>query len=288
MADEVLAAAAVRLQRDAACCGVPDGAAPAPRRAAADGRASSAQRRGVKLRALYTRPRRDAAGRRRVAAARRRRRLLAARGAGARGLPRAPASRSCCTRAAAASQVFEDARMLGVALLHVRGGRRARARRRGLADRRARRPTSARSTTQITDSGAPALLLERYAGRLEYHDPWHVDREVSHLFRGHRRRRPRPSALLGRARPRAACAWSTTAPIHRHATMPGIEQARAYHLLPAQASKARRRRHAHAGPRAARREEVIAVGDSREDMGAAPAVGDVLARAPTRSRATRR
>jgi len=37
---------------------------------------------------------------------------------------------------------------------------------------------------QITDSGAPALLLDRYAGRLEYHAPWHVDREVSHLFRG--------------------------------------------------------------------------------------------------------
>ena len=28
------------------------------------------------------------------------------------------------------------------------------------------------------------MLLERYRGRLEYHDPWHLDREVSHLFRG--------------------------------------------------------------------------------------------------------
>ncbi len=37
---------------------------------------------------------------------------------------------------------------------------------------------------QIERSGAPALLLERYAGRLEYHEPWHVQREVSHLFRG--------------------------------------------------------------------------------------------------------
>ena len=37
---------------------------------------------------------------------------------------------------------------------------------------------------QITASGAPALLLEHFAGRLEYHDPWHRDREVSHLFRG--------------------------------------------------------------------------------------------------------
>src|ERR1700677_1101772 len=37
---------------------------------------------------------------------------------------------------------------------------------------------------QIERSGAPALLLERFAGRLEYHEPWHLDREVSHLFRG--------------------------------------------------------------------------------------------------------
>ena len=37
---------------------------------------------------------------------------------------------------------------------------------------------------QIEETGAPALLLERYAGRLEPHSPWHVDREVSHLFRG--------------------------------------------------------------------------------------------------------
>ena len=37
---------------------------------------------------------------------------------------------------------------------------------------------------QIEASGAPALLLERYAGRLEYHTPWSRGREVSHLFRG--------------------------------------------------------------------------------------------------------
>ena len=37
---------------------------------------------------------------------------------------------------------------------------------------------------QIDRAGAPALLLERFHGRLEYHEPWHVEREVSHLFRG--------------------------------------------------------------------------------------------------------
>ncbi|MGO9792286.1 MAG: hypothetical protein ACLP8S_23090 [Solirubrobacteraceae bacterium] len=37
---------------------------------------------------------------------------------------------------------------------------------------------------QIEATGAPALLLERFAGALEYHTPWSVGREVSHLFRG--------------------------------------------------------------------------------------------------------
>src|SRR5947209_17113367 len=37
---------------------------------------------------------------------------------------------------------------------------------------------------QVSRSGAPEMLLERYAGRLEYHTPWSIGREVSHLFRG--------------------------------------------------------------------------------------------------------
>jgi len=37
---------------------------------------------------------------------------------------------------------------------------------------------------QIAATGAPDLLLSRYDGRLEYHAPFHVGREVSHVFRG--------------------------------------------------------------------------------------------------------
>src|SRR5918997_1371312 len=37
---------------------------------------------------------------------------------------------------------------------------------------------------QIEESGAPRLLLETYAGRLEHHSPWHRNRDVSHLMRG--------------------------------------------------------------------------------------------------------
>src|SRR5579875_1161498 len=45
-------------------------------------------------------------------------------------------------------------------------------------------PAAGTIYAQIEASGAPALLLERYAGRLEYHTPWSEGREVSHLFRG--------------------------------------------------------------------------------------------------------
>ena len=37
---------------------------------------------------------------------------------------------------------------------------------------------------QIEESGAPALLLERYAGRLRVYEPWRYGREVSLLFLG--------------------------------------------------------------------------------------------------------
>ena len=63
---------------------------------------------------------------------------------------------------------------------------------------------------QIEASGAPALLLEAYAGRLEYHDPWHLDREVSHLFRGDDRRAGGRRAARG-PRASATSGSSTTA-----------------------------------------------------------------------------
>ena len=37
---------------------------------------------------------------------------------------------------------------------------------------------------QIAATGAPGLLLAAYDGRLEYHAPFHLGREVSHVFRG--------------------------------------------------------------------------------------------------------
>lgn len=37
---------------------------------------------------------------------------------------------------------------------------------------------------EITATGAPRLLFERFGGALAYHEPWHSDHEYTHLMRG--------------------------------------------------------------------------------------------------------
>jgi phosphoglycolate phosphatase len=124
---------------------------------------------------------------------------------------------------------------------------------------------------QIERSGAPALLLERYAGRLEYHTPWSVGREVSHLFRGF--------VDVGEAQQLLQSAgydWLRFVEngVVREAAeqMAGIPIVHAYHLIPATASKPRAvARHMQArgyGPA-----DCIAVGDSHEDLSVSAVVG---------------
>lgn len=124
---------------------------------------------------------------------------------------------------------------------------------------------------QISASGAPALLLSRFEGRLEYHTPWSVGREVSHLLRG--------SVDLDEVRPvlsGAGLDWlrlvDNGVVIEHARSMPDLPLVRAYHLIPAASSKARAvARHMQA--RGYSRADCIAVGDSREDMDAAAVVG---------------
>jgi hydroxymethylpyrimidine pyrophosphatase-like HAD family hydrolase len=123
---------------------------------------------------------------------------------------------------------------------------------------------------QIEASGAPALLLERFAGQLEYHTPWSVRREVSHLFRGSVDLESVHSVLAS-----AGFDWLRLVDngvIHaQEEQMPGLPVIHAYHLVPGGASKARAvARHMQArGYQAA---DCIAAGDSREDMDAASVV----------------
>jgi hydroxymethylpyrimidine pyrophosphatase-like HAD family hydrolase len=123
----------------------------------------------------------------------------------------------------------------------------------------------------VEESGAPALVLERYAGRLEPHAPWHLDRQVSHLFRG-LVDPDEANALLNEQGPGelrlvdngTIAAWETELELEG--------QPHAYHLVPAEASKARAVA-AHMRARGYAREECLGVGDSREDLEVAPAVG---------------
>jgi len=139
---------------------------------------------------------------------------------------------------------------------------------------------------QIEDAGAPALLLESYAGLLEYHAPWHLDREISHLFRG-AVDATEADALLAEHGHGNLRLVDNGGVHHAPADAQGL---RVYHLIPAGGSKAAAvARHMRA--RGLRREDTFAVGDSREDLAVAGVVGsfwlvaNALARDPAMSAA---
>jgi len=124
---------------------------------------------------------------------------------------------------------------------------------------------------QIEAAGAPALLLEHYAGRLEHHDPWHRGREVSHLFRG-LVDATEADALL-RERGHHGLRLVDNGGVHRRSpALVALGEVRAYHLVPRGASKANAVA-LHMRARGFEPEDVIAVGDSREDMETASNVG---------------
>ena len=138
---------------------------------------------------------------------------------------------------------------------------------------------------QIERSGAPALLLEHYADRLEYHEPFHRNREVSHLFRG-LVDAFEAGELLARHGHDGLRLVDNGVVHSRSEKLVRMPQVRAYHLVPAEASKAaacarHRRVRGYGG------EACIAIGDSREDLAIAEhvrtfwLVANALERDPT-------
>ena len=132
---------------------------------------------------------------------------------------------------------------------------------------------------QLVARGVPDLLFEHFPGHLEYHAPWHTDRELSHLFRGkidvaeanavlesegHTDLRVLDNGAIGRP-------------------MPGLDITHAYHLVPKVVSKAGAVA-AHAQIRGYDRADCIGVGDSIEDMEVAASVARffVVANGPAR------
>jgi phosphoglycolate phosphatase len=123
---------------------------------------------------------------------------------------------------------------------------------------------------QIERRGAPTLLLESYRGRLEYHEPWHRHREVSHLFRG----------LVDSAQVDTLLAEHGHADLRlvdngvvtrRSPALAALPHVRGYHLVPSGVSKAAAVAF-HRRARGYARSEAFAVGDSREDLACAAEV----------------
>ena len=124
---------------------------------------------------------------------------------------------------------------------------------------------------QIERSGAPSLLLERYAGRLEHHEPWHLNRDISHLLRGLVDALEADRLLVEHGHGDLRLV-DNGAIVPRH-TLPDLGgPPHVYHLLPREASKAAAVA-AHMRARGYAPEECVAVGDSREDLGVAAVVG---------------
>jgi HAD superfamily hydrolase (TIGR01484 family) len=121
----------------------------------------------------------------------------------------------------------------------------------------------------MVDQGIPDELFEHFAGRLEWHSPWHRQRELSLLFRGEvdTEEANRLLADRGHAGLRLIDNGAIFAP------MEGIDgPAHAYHLLPEGASKANAVTF-HMRARGYAPEECIAIGDSVEDLAVADVVG---------------
>jgi phosphoglycolate phosphatase len=115
---------------------------------------------------------------------------------------------------------------------------------------------------QIAATGAPELLLSRYDGRLEYHAPFHVGREVSHVFRGSVDAREANELLHAEGHLALRLVDNGEIGPDTHT----------FHLIPAVVSKARAVA-AHMRARGYAREECVGVGDSPEDLDVAEVVG---------------
>jgi hydroxymethylpyrimidine pyrophosphatase-like HAD family hydrolase len=124
---------------------------------------------------------------------------------------------------------------------------------------------------QIEAAGAPQLLLDAYPGLMEHHSPWHLNREVSHIFRG-LIDVDEATALL-EANGHGGLRVLDNGPAHRRSeALAALPYVRVYHLLPKGASKANAVEF-HRGVRGYARGETIACGDSPEDLQTAAAVG---------------
>jgi hydroxymethylpyrimidine pyrophosphatase-like HAD family hydrolase len=121
----------------------------------------------------------------------------------------------------------------------------------------------------IEREGAVSLLMARFPGLIEYHDPWHLDREVTHMLRGNVPIAGAQAALDELPLPVTIVDNGIIHP-RRH-TLVGVTEIHAIHLVPTGASK-QRSIAAYLAERGLSREDALAIGDSAADIGMADAV----------------
>jgi hypothetical protein len=133
---------------------------------------------------------------------------------------------------------------------------------------------------RMLDEGIPDLLLDHFGDQLEWHDPWHKDRHLSHLMRG-KVDVAEANALLAERGFRDVRFLDNGAIGRPVEAVEG--PAHAYHLVPGGASKAKAVAY-HVQARGYDPDTCIGVGDSLEDLDVAASVGRffVVANGPQR------
>ncbi len=133
------------------------------------------------------------------------------------------------------------------------------------------KPTDERNIfEQIGETGAPELLLETYAGKLEHHTPWHLNRDVSYLLRGEIDLEEANELIRQKCHPDLKLIDNGFS--NRHSDSLQLDRPSIYHLLPTAVSKANAVA-CHMRRREYTPEQCIAVGDSVEDLAVADVVG---------------
>lgn len=122
----------------------------------------------------------------------------------------------------------------------------------------------------IVRVGALELLRKRFPGLIEYHDPWHLDREVTHVLRGNVPIAEAQAALDTLPLPVTIV---DNGIIHPPRTgLVGVTEVHAIHLVPTGTSK-QRAVALDLAERGLTRDDGIAIGDSAADVDMAEAVG---------------
>lgn len=123
---------------------------------------------------------------------------------------------------------------------------------------------------QIEASGVVALLFESFPGRLEYHSPWHHQRQFTHLLRGSLDLDAAHKLLAEQSH--GGVRLIDNGITERRSDRLQGDVIHVYHLVPAAAGKGKTIA-AHMRRRSYESHECIALGDARGDLESADAVG---------------